>query len=509
MATITAVDSFVDDGDDYYDLTPEEEALLCELDDLTEEEEALLCALDTTIPHLSKSTPPLTKTPFVETSSPAPFQHNGNAGGAIPRQKAASRPLSPPATLDANDDILYPDLTRALSALPTATPPPPEPTTEATDADPTLRKSPLVRFRTFPRKPFAVTDFTSGGAWCELQYYYTLTRLPGGKKTKTAAMKGGTKVHKKLEKEVHTMVRVHVDTKADMFALKLWNVIQGLRTLRDTGLTREMEVWGMVDGHLVTGVIDGLSYSCPDVKFEEEVLSASQEAREESGAKGERKKRTIYLSDVKTRGSQNPPTGAASLRPTKIQLFLYHRLLSEMAEGTLDFFRVLRRLDIDPDETFSDDFITEMASLHDEVFYEADPNASQESPTDSESAPDLVKYGTIRELLWLVKEELGLTFPEGRRSLGQLVSVDYRWREDGSVIGTNTFPVDDEALELQLKSDMQWWRGEREPRGVDIEDSFKCGYCEFAGDCEWRERMDEERLRKAREKVAAGGGGHY
>jgi exonuclease V len=57
--------------------------------------------------------------------------------------------------------------------------------------------SPLVRFRSFPKKPFSVSDLIAG-AWCELQYYYTLTKLPGGKKTRTAAMKGGSKVHKKL-----------------------------------------------------------------------------------------------------------------------------------------------------------------------------------------------------------------------------------------------------------------------------------------------------------------------
>ena len=60
----------------------------------------------------------------------------------------------------------------------------------------------------------------------------------------------------------------------DIFGLKLWDVIQGLRTLRDTGLTREMEVWGVVDGHLVSGIIDSLSYSCPNAEFEEEILSS-------------------------------------------------------------------------------------------------------------------------------------------------------------------------------------------------------------------------------------------
>lgn len=357
----------------------------------------------------------------------------------------------------------------------------------------------------FPKKPFSVTDLTSGGAWCELQYYYTLTRLPLGKKTRTAVMKAGSKVHKKLENEVHTTVKVDVVSKEDIFGLKLWNVIQGLRTLRDTGLTREMEVWGMVDGHLVTGVIDSLSYTCPNTKFEE--LLSSQKSHEGGKAEPAKKARTIYLSDVKTRGVKKPPTDAVMLRPTKVQLFLYHRFLSEMIAGKLDFFRVFRRLDIDADEPFSDEFIAQVGSLHDDVFYDAGADASQAS-SDQDSTPDLIKYKCLRELLELLKEELRLTFSDGTASLGQLVSVDYRYREDGSIIGTNTFPVDDEALTLHLESDMEWWKGERKPRGVDIEEAFKCRMCEFAGECEWREQMEAEMLRKAREKIAAAGGIH-
>lgn len=372
----------------------------------------------------------------------------------------------------------------------------PEPVSDLRDT-----RSPLARFRTYPRKPFSVSDFTSGGAWCELQYYYTLTRLPFGKKTRTAGMKAGSKVHKKLEDEVHTTVKVDIVSKEDIFGLKVWNVIQGLRTLRDTGLTREMEVWGMVEGQLVTGIIDSLSYSCPDAEFEEEILEEEILSGEGPG-EARRPKKTVYLADVKTRGSRQPPRSKAMLRPTKIQLFLYHRLLSDMIAGRLDFFKVLRRLDIDPDKPFSDDFIAQVGALHDEIFYDADSDASQGSEG---STPDLVKYRSIREVLALLKEELHLTFEEDAE-LGKLVSVDYRYREDGSIIGTNTFPVDDEALGLQLASDMEWWRGERAARGVDIEESFKCGWCEFAGVCEWRGRMEGERLRRAREKVEAAGG---
>ena len=375
------------------------------------------------------------------------------------------------------------------------------------------------------------------GAWCELQHEYTLT-MHRGRKTRTAAMKAGTRLHQTLEDEVHTTVKVQIAKKEDAFGLKLWNIIQGLRTLRDAGLTREMEVWGFVDGHVVNGLIDGLSYGHPDPEFEEE-YRASQESSQEAqapssgqsrittffatGNKAEPKPDTpshpkVYLTDVKTRGTSTMPTGAA-VRPTKIQLFLYHRFLSEMADGKLDYLHVIRRYGLDPDEPFSDEFLAEIGSLHDELFY-GSPSSSPQTivspPRDTSSPPDLVKYHSLRSLLSLLKEEFRITFPMGAASVGTCVAVDYRLRprytdegviddeEIGRSIGQNIIPVHAPALDSYLDRYMQWWRGERAAKGVDIEEAaLKCRSCEFREICTWRKEQDEERLRAAKEKLQA------
>ena len=175
-------------------------------------------------------------------------------------------------------------------------------------------RSPLQKFRSFPKRPLTVSDLTSG-AWCELQYWYTLTRLPGGRRTRTAAMRQGSKVHQKLEDEVHTTVEVEVLSKEDGFGLRLWNFIQGLRTLRETGLTRELEVWGMLDGNLVNGVIDSLSHQHPNPEFEDELSQDAAEEKQQqkkvtdffqskSPAKRRQNLPKIYLADVKTRGTR-------------------------------------------------------------------------------------------------------------------------------------------------------------------------------------------------------------
>lgn len=336
-------------------------------------------------------------------------------------------------------------------------------------------------------------------------------------------MRQGSSVHRKLEDEVHTTVKIDVMTKEDGFGLRLWNLVQGLRTLRDTGLTRELEVWGMVDGNVVNGVIDSLSYDNPHPEFERELSDqGSQGASGQSRLRDyfppkdggdSRKSPKIYLADVKTRGSL-APVSAVLLRPAKIQLLLYHRFLSDMAAGRLDYLGVLRRYGLDMDATFSDTFISQIGELHDEIFtdapdsQEAGSSQGTQEYTPSSTAdssgpamPDLLKYRSLRELLSLVREEIKLAFPRGDLSLGHMLRVQYVYRKDGRQLDNHDFPVSREALDDYLAGYMSWWRGDRQANGVIIEEAFKCKSCEFAADCTWRESMDRQIVQKAWKKT--------
>ncbi|KAJ3527981.1 hypothetical protein NM208_g10435 [Fusarium decemcellulare] len=443
-------------------------------------------------------------------------------------------PTPPPVSSAAvlNEEIFYPDLTNALSniksrpaAVKSGSTVTPELVTDPDENNPfDDGRSPLQRFRSYPRKPLTVSDLTSG-AWCELQYWYTLTRLPGGRRTRTAAMKQGSKVHQKLEDEVHTTVQIDIMTKEDAFGLRLWNLVQGLRTLRDTGLTRELEVWGMIDDNLVNGIIDSVSYENPNPEFEEELSSQESQGnyRQSSLTDYFPPKKTnhahhtgpkIYLTDVKTRGSTAPVSNAI-IRPAKIQLLLYHRFLSDMAAGRLNLLKVFRRYGLDADDPFSDTFIAQVGSLHDEIFVDASETevsgteSSQDPPSSSfrstSTGPDLLQYRTLRELIPLVQHELELTFPYGEHSLGHMLRVQYVHRSDGREIDIHGFPVSRQALDAYLANYMAWWQGERKAKGVDIEEAFKCRTCEFASDCSWRQGMDDEQLQRARaqQKVRA------
>ncbi|CAK7238565.1 hypothetical protein SEUCBS140593_010817 [Sporothrix eucalyptigena] len=397
------------------------------------------------------------------------------------------------------------------------------------------QSSPIAKFRTAPKKPLSVSDLTAG-AWCELQYEYTLTRLPGGRRTRTPAMKAGTKLHQKLEQEVHTIVPIAATSSEDFIALRIVNMIQGLRTLRETGLTREFDIWGIIDlgvgdddsrYQVVNGVIDALSFQNPDpgyvghpaqkklptgkmpvsaaTSFNTDTTAStnsritdyfpSGELTSEEGAEHDEipfRMRKVYVSDVKTRESSRLPTGA-SARPSKIQLFLYHRFLCDLAARRLSFVRIFKRFNVHPNLPLSQMFLADLSGQ------EILGNYNVPSACD------------INGFLDILDVEIAKTFPRGEDSVGNLVANEYRQRppegesmSHGRCLGTIVVPVDKELLDRYLANYMGWWRGARPAAGVDIEDAgFKCRYCEFANDCDWREKMDQERIEKARAKVAA------
>ncbi|KAI0534585.1 hypothetical protein GGR58DRAFT_516009 [Xylaria digitata] len=395
--------------------------------------------------------------------------------------------------------VEYPDLSSALSSLEPKTPVAqrtPRPTIEKEEDT----RTPLERFRIFPRRPLTVSDFAAG-AWCELQHWYTLTRLPGGRKTMTAAMKGGSRVHQSLEDEVHTSVQVSITSKEEAFALRLWNIIQGMRTLRETGITRELEVWGTVEGEILNGVIDQLSHNSPNAGFEEELnLPSSNPSTQQSSITDYMgpSHKYVYLTDVKTRGSDRLPSGAA-IRPARVQLYLYHRLLSDMAADKVDYSAIFERYGLNGEARFSDGFMAQIGGLHDEIFFDADSDLGEMLPETY--SHDFIGYRSISQIIPLLKTELKETFPRGSASISDLLAVEYRHRSDGRFLGHNSFVADLGALDAFMRDHIRWWRGEREPEGVTIEETYKCHWCEFADTCQWRKDKEVEYLKKRKGKA--------
>jgi exonuclease V len=388
-------------------------------------------------------------------------------------------------------------------------------------------RSPIERFRTPPKKPLSVTDLISP-AWCELQYWYSLTKY--GRIKRTPAMKQGSKIHKQMEEQVHTEVPVQVATKEDKLGLRIWNVIQGLRTLRSTGLTRELEVFGTVEGELIIGIIDEISYNCPDEQLEAKILDDDGDG----GGDGSRSKKTtkqdahqhtlhsfladsrapvrpLYILDIKTRKSKTLPALGSRMRPTQMQLMLYRRLLDDLAANRVDADQVFARYGVDADASFSDVFIAALGAIDFQPrprprrLLELD-DADDEVTAPSSSSPtvdpldEILSHNTLASLWSYMIAEFAQTIPinEVSSALSPLLTAEFRNSDDGRVIGQRSFAFDAEVLDQYVSSEMRWWRGERETRGVEIEEAYKCGMCEFADGCTWRKSKVDEGVKKAR-----------
>ena len=330
-------------------------------------------------------------------------------------------------------------------------------------------------------------------------------------------------MHKELEDQVHMTVKVEVTTKEDAWGLRIWNVIQGLRTLRDTGQTRELEIWGAVDGLVVNGIIDELSYICPDNELEDSLQRSPKSPQAEpslgqptiseffaaaggsSLTKATRNKRRrhgnkVYICDVKTRSARSLPSEAA-FRPTKMQLMLYHSLLSSLAVNNVDFDILTSRYDLDPLAPFSDSFIAQVGSLNDGIFHDAQsiPGGSQElEQWSQDSMATLLAHNCLSALWSVMISEFQIVLPHGAASLGSVLRAEYRKSDTGEIMGSKTFAMDNNVLKSYVDHEMQWWRGERQPQGVAVEEAFKCRSCEFADNCEWRLGKIEEAKEKVR-----------
>jgi exonuclease V len=317
-------------------------------------------------------------------------------------------------------------------------------------------------------------------------------------------MKQGSAVHQTLEEQVYKTVAIDAATTEDVWGLRLWNVIQGLRTLRERGMTRELEVWGVVDGLLVSGVIDEISFICPDEELEAESLSSGCTDEEPAvcqtlvtgfirsssihleGRKARVPPRKVYLTDIKTRVARNLPSGA-SFRPTLFQLMLYHRFFSNLASNNFDADILFKHYQVDVSAGLSDSFMSQIAALDG---YNRNIAGTGMGGTESDKSQGplelLLGSNSVQGLWELMVQEFQLTVPDGMQGVGRVLKVEYRSQTDGSILGQKTFLHQDELLDQYLTDEMMWWRGEREGRGVVIEEAYKCQSCEFAGNCTWR-----------------------
>jgi exonuclease V len=177
---------------------------------------------------------------------------------------------------------------------------------------------------------------------------------------------------------------------------------------------------------------------------------------------------------------------------------LYHRLLTNLASGTVDSKAIFSRYNLDPAVPFSNTFKNEIASLEQNFAPSTDADSNYvplSSTTDALS--ELRLHDSLGALWDMMMQEFSRTIPTSD-AVSSILRAEFRSQQDGTVLGSHCFTMDEKILEAYVNDEMKWWRGEREAKGVEVEEAFKCRVCEFAEECEWRQGKIEEEFEKRR-----------
>lgn len=339
-----------------------------------------------------------------------------------------------------------------------------------------MQLSPFERFRR-ARNCLSVTDLVSP-LWCQSQYQYALEK--GGRNRRTPAMKKGHEIHAELENEVHIAVEFIVE-KDERRPLQMLRILCGLLELESQGITRELPVFGFVDDILVTGVVDELYIiqdsppQLPQQTNMDKVLTHQKPSA-----------RKIILMDSKTRVSATEPS-TSQMDQVKLQLIIYWQFLHSMPEFNIESFYLNEGLN--GQTPFSDQFLAQAVEL-------------VESYSDTIGDEILAKHNL--DGLWSLLRKQILCM---RHNLTDKVRVRYIHQESRKIISERNFVVDQEWAFAQRNRILQWWKGEREAEGIEVEEAFKCRICDFEEGCSWRlgkiqAGIDLKRRRKEAEATA-------
>ncbi|TFK56874.1 hypothetical protein OE88DRAFT_1620030 [Heliocybe sulcata] len=280
-------------------------------------------------------------------------------------------------------------------------------------------------FRKFRRKQILSVSDLVGPSWCEVQFDYGLRQRrwqkietrpttfvsAHGREIKVntdiavkndKVLKGGQAVHKILERELKPVeFEVYVTTQEERWALRLINMLAAVESLMTLEVQREIPVFGIVHGQIVTGIIDELHreakpqtpppsakkdlkspYRKPalgkrlrhasDLREEKSLpritsyFKSTYRERSKSPARLSTPERVplpeylLQLSDTKTRHTMTLPSDEDAIS-SRLQLMLYHRLLSCLLSQSspFDFSEIWNQLQLRPEARLSNKFLAD------------------------------------------------------------------------------------------------------------------------------------------------------
>ncbi|XP_078613373.1 exonuclease V-like [Branchiostoma floridae x Branchiostoma japonicum] len=282
-----------------------------------------------------------------------------------------------------------------------------------------------------------VTDICSQN-WCEQQMVYGYAPPGDVEVVESAQMKKGATMHRERELEVHDIVPIKVSSAEDSWAVKLLNMIAQVTMLqRGQKCVREIHVFGepFDMGVFIVGVIDELRYS-DEGQFE--------------------------LLDFKTRGTKTVPSKSQQ-RKESLQVCLYKRLFDDMVLGKLKKESILKHLRRSPDKLLGEEIV------------EYGKNVGIACTT----------FGELLDMALLLMAHSDVPCIDG-------LKIEYCCQDEEDSFMTKPVEYDDKMLRRELGHYFDFWKGDREVEGVQIEEAWKCGKCPYADLCDWRKKKEAE-----------------
>ncbi|XP_071736235.1 exonuclease V, chloroplastic [Rutidosis leptorrhynchoides] len=281
----------------------------------------------------------------------------------------------------------------------------------------------LNRFR--KKTGLSVTDITST-EWCEKQKEFFLLY---GKPKASNAMKAGSARHAVLEQEVITRVEVVIRSAEEHWALKMINFIHGTNQLIHDGLTRELPMIGFVEGVCVVGVIDEIRMTS--------LIGTN---------------RVPILVETKTRLQDNLPSEPQQ-RNARLQLMCYKYLWDNLLTRPFPSRHFLQLFSLNPNYVLSKEI----------------QDFAIQAGAPAQTLNDVLgKYEYVCSMLPETQDQLLLR---------------YEYQKDQSLIGEIEYVYDCNWVSDQIRSSLEFWKGEREASYVLEDERFKCKYCVYASKC--------------------------
>ncbi|XP_047017374.1 exonuclease V isoform X2 [Ictalurus punctatus] len=271
--------------------------------------------------------------------------------------------------------------------------------------------------------------------WCEKKVVYGFLRPQIKKKDKQRIeVKTGASIHLARELEVHDVVQINIQSHEDAVAISLISVLNMIPWLETGQCVRELPVFGVVEGVYIKGVIDELSYN----------------------QKGE-----LVLKELKTRKQDSLP-GDSQAYGHRFQVGLYKLLFDALVRGEVKKEHVLEHLKLRAYQALGAEVITYATNV----------------------GINVVTFGELLDTFLLTLSCSDLPCID-------VLQLEYCHQGSSSIIGTVLVQFDESQLRAELRGYLEYWRGQREPKGVDIEEAWKCTSCAYEGICDWRKNRSQ------------------